>query len=509
MAIPHKNIIASFSGQVWMAFISIAFIPLYIKHMGIEAYGLVGFFTTIQSLFVIVDMGLTTSMSREIARLIHVKDSESEIFGTSRTIEYLYWFMAVCFGLGVIIAAPLIATKWLNVEQLTPDNARYAIVLMGISIMFQLPTSVYAGGLMGLQRQVTLNKIYSAMATLRAIGALLVLMLFENKTIAFFSWQIIASALQTFLISYYFKRLLPQTTCHDIKFRDTFAKIWRFTAGVSATTFMALIFMQVDKIVISKFFTLKQFAYYSLASSLAATIYKAVVPITSVMMPRFTELIALNDIKELIKTYHHACLLVSFSIMPAVAVGVMFSREILLLWTNDVLVSNNAYIILSLLLTGTMLNALYHIPYNLQLAYGWNKLGVYSTTISALLVAPASIISVMRYGLVGPATVWLVFNLCYILLVIPIMHKKVLKNEGKIWYLHDIFMPLLSSFLIALLWRVLSRLSVFKIVIGTGQPQFNLVLILLALLTSYAGTAYIATPIRNSIIGFFSTKTRL
>ena len=60
-----RNLIANFVGRGWVALMGIAFIPLYIKFMGIESYGLVGFFTTFQAVFALLDLGLTTT---QIAR---------------------------------------------------------------------------------------------------------------------------------------------------------------------------------------------------------------------------------------------------------------------------------------------------------------------------------------------------------------------------------------------------------------------------------------------------------
>ena len=217
-------------------------------------------------------------------------------------------------------------------------------------------------------------------------------------------------------------------------------------------------------------------------------------------MPRFTELIASEDEQGLVTTYHHACQLVSFLIMPAIGVGVLFSREILTLWTRDVSIADNTSAVLSLLLIGTMFNALYHIPYNLQLAYGWNKLGLYSAAISALLVAPASTISVMKYGLAGPAVVWLVFNFCYLVLVIPIMHRKILVSEKRAWYLHDTITPLLSSFAVVLFWRILSYMPALQVFGFLPRLYRTLPFIILSLLSGYAVTAYLSAPIRNGIL---------
>ena len=44
MSLLKRNIIANFAGQGWAALMALAFVPLYIKFLGIEAYGLIGFF---------------------------------------------------------------------------------------------------------------------------------------------------------------------------------------------------------------------------------------------------------------------------------------------------------------------------------------------------------------------------------------------------------------------------------------------------------------------------------
>ena len=62
------NIIANYSGKAWMTLMSLAFIPLYIKFLGIEAYALIGFFATLTSIFGVLDLGLSATLNREFGR---------------------------------------------------------------------------------------------------------------------------------------------------------------------------------------------------------------------------------------------------------------------------------------------------------------------------------------------------------------------------------------------------------------------------------------------------------
>jgi len=50
-----KNIIANYLGNAWAALMGFAFVPIYIKYLGPEAYGLVGLFVVLQGMIAILD----------------------------------------------------------------------------------------------------------------------------------------------------------------------------------------------------------------------------------------------------------------------------------------------------------------------------------------------------------------------------------------------------------------------------------------------------------------------
>lgn len=50
MNLIKRYLIADFVGRGWATLVGMAFVPLYIKFMGIEAFGFVGFLATLQLL---------------------------------------------------------------------------------------------------------------------------------------------------------------------------------------------------------------------------------------------------------------------------------------------------------------------------------------------------------------------------------------------------------------------------------------------------------------------------
>jgi len=63
-----RNTIANWIGQGVSALMGLAFVPLYIRYLGMEAYGLIGIFVLLQAWLSILDMGITPTLNREMAR---------------------------------------------------------------------------------------------------------------------------------------------------------------------------------------------------------------------------------------------------------------------------------------------------------------------------------------------------------------------------------------------------------------------------------------------------------
>ena len=202
MATVSANIVANFAGRAWLLLVGFAFVPIYLHLLGIEAYGLIGFFLTLQSVLGIMDLGLSLTLNRELARASSQPDKGLRVASLLRTLEIPYWVMSVAVGLLVVALAPWIAKNWVNSVTLSSDAVEGAVRLMGIVIALQTPFALYQGGLTGLQRQISVNLILAVAATLRAVGAALVIWLLSRTVEAYFAWQVIVSAVATGLCAW-------------------------------------------------------------------------------------------------------------------------------------------------------------------------------------------------------------------------------------------------------------------------------------------------------------------
>ena len=172
-----RNVVANFAGRVWSNLLQVAFVPVYLHFLGIEAYGLVGFAATMQSILFLLDAGMGAAMLRELARLSAIPGSEREQRDTVRTLELIYFTLAFIGGTTVFFLAPLIATHWVQPQHLSIPTVITSIRIIGLMMAMQLTFVLYEVGLMALQRQVLANAFLAVSGTLRSVIAVLVIWL--------------------------------------------------------------------------------------------------------------------------------------------------------------------------------------------------------------------------------------------------------------------------------------------------------------------------------------------
>ena len=453
------NIAANFAGNAWGALIGIIFIPIYLKYIGAEGYGLIGIFASLQVVLSLLDSGLSTTLNKEMARLSALPNKQQQMHNLVKTLGTVYWGISLITGVIALCLSPLLAKYWVHPKELSVEVITYSFILLSLSLVFQFPSGFYSGGLLGLQKHVMLNMIRIIFATLKSVGALLVLIFISKTILAFFLWTLIVSIFQAVTLKYFLWYSLPKTKTKALFDKQELKNIWRFAAGMVGISLTAILLTQVDKIILSKILSLEQFGYYSVACTLGLMIYQVLTPLTQSYFPRFSNLISLNKTKELQNVYHQSCQLVSILILPATFMLFFFSKELIFIWTHNQTTVNNTWLVTSVYALATGINGLLNIPYQLTLAYGWTKLAFYQNTVFLCLMIPLTIYLSLHYGALGGALSWGIINVLYFAITPTLIHNKFLKSEKAYWYWQDCIKILVVSITIIFLARYFLPLS--------------------------------------------------
>ncbi len=433
----------------------LAFIPLYIKFMGIESYGLIGFYVTLQATLQILDFGLSPTMNRQMARYSVQAEKADEARDLVRTLEWGYWAIGIALGSAMMAAAPFIAAHWIKSGALPINVVHRAVLIMGVLAVLQWPLSFYQGGLMGLQRQVLSNGLKIAMTTLGGGGAVLILWLVSPTITAFFSWQVFTGALYITLIAIFFWRSLPSSPRAPRFDPSLIRNVSRFAVGMTGITLSTVLLTQMDKVILSKLLSLDMFGYYILAGVVGNGLYVLITPVFDTIFPRFSALAAIGDEEALRSLYHRSSQLMAVLILPVASVVALFAFDILLVWTGNAEAARNAAPIAGVLVIGTALNGLMNVPYALQLAHGWTSIGLRINTVFVMTLLPAIVFMATHFGAVGAATVWVALNAIYMVVGVPLTHRRLLKGEARRWFTEDVGLPLVGAVLVAWMGREL------------------------------------------------------
>lgn len=444
-----QNVIANYLGQGWTALMSLAFVPQYIHYLGIEAYGVIGVYAVLQAWLSLLDMGMTPTLGREMARFTGGAHSAQSIRNLLRSIEWIVVGIAGVMAAIVWASSGWLASDWLRVEKLSMVVIAQAFALMGLVTALRFVEGIYRSSLAGLQRQVLLNGLSALLATLRGLGAVGVLIWVAPTLEAFFLWQAGVSLLNIVLLAVATYRLLPLGQTHSHFQWQTLLPIWRFAGGMLGITVMSLLLTQVDKVILSRLLTLTEYGYYTLAAAVAGTIFMFIGPIAQAWYPRFCALHAANQTVQLAASYHQATQLVTVTAGSVAVVVALFSRELLFLWTQNSELAARAAPITSLLILGNLLNGFMTLPYQMQLAHGWTSLTVKINLAIVLVIVPSLIWITPRWGALGAASVWVGINAFYVLVAVQFMYRTILCSDKWRWYIRDLILPLLAAILVA------------------------------------------------------------
>lgn len=487
-----KNLGGLVASRAWNALLLLGLVPLYIRLLGVEAYGVVGAFVTLQSFISLLDLGLGTTLTRELARMSGSPGSAQEMRNLLRTLEAVYLLAAIAIALIVWAIAPLIATHWLRLGKLSPLVVEHGLVIAGLALAAQWPKNLYSAGLEGLQRQTTLAWLTAVTATLRAVITVLALEFVGPTLQVFFLAQLLSNGIQTVALAISLWWSLPSAPRRASFSMQLLRAVGRFASGMTGISITSVALTQLDKAVLSKTLPLKAFGYYVIAGTLAGGLYVIVGPIFAVVFPRLAQLVSQGRDEAIARFYDESSQLMSVVLLPVAAVIAAFSPEVLRLWTSSPDIAAHGYVLLSLVIIGNAMNGLMNVPYAMQLAHGWTALALWSNVIAITICVPLTYVLSVHYGAAGGATVWVLLTLAYILGSMPVMHRRLLPDRLARWYLVDVGGPAAVVAIIVLTGRALIPNT-------TSSLQ---TLLVLACMTGVAclGAVAVAPNIRRSVV---------
>ena len=433
------NIAIGYLSAIWSAAVGFFCVPIFVHYLGIESYGLIGFFASAQAVLLLLDMGLATTINREVSRAA-ASGRAADAANLVHTVGVIYWSSAVMIGLTVYLLAQPIAAHWLRTQALPRLSVEQSIVWAGVVIACRWPIGLYQGVLLGAQRIATTSGISILMVTVANVGAITVLALVSATVEAFFMWQAAVGLLHTLSARFAAWRTLAAAARPRFDAAELH-RVASFALGMMAIAVAGVLLTQTDKLILSRMLPLADFGRYTLAGVVASGLYLVLTPTFNIIYPRMSALVARGDEEGLANFYRTGSRLLSAVLFPVAATAAVYSYDLLALWTRDPALADSTSSITAMILVGTALNGSMHFPYALQLAAGATRLPlmIYPTLI--VVMVPLTIGLATEFGAMGGAMAWALLNVLYLALGTWLTHRSLLQGLGLRWLMSDVIVP--------------------------------------------------------------------
>lgn len=498
-----RNILSNYASQIYVTAIGILMVPLYIKYMGAEAYGLIGFFAMLQTWFQMLDMGLSPTLSRQTARLSARVISVTELRRLLRVLEGIFVIVGLAGAILLIINSNWLAVNWLKAQTLSSDQVRLSIQIIAVIISLRWISGLYRGAIVGFEQQRWLAGVDVGMATSRFVVVILIFETIGTTPVLFFSWQLLITILEATLLVCKTYHLL-----HKIEPRKTpvgwhwyaITNLMGFSLNIAFISAVWVGVTQTDKLVLSKILPLSEYGYFTLAVLVASGVLIISGPISMAILPRMARLEALGSDNDLLDIYRKSTQVMAVVVAPVTIVLSLFAGHVIVAWTGDAVLAKHTAEIMSFYAAGNGIFAMAAFPYYLQFAKGNVRMHLYGSVLFLFVLIPALVWASSVYGGVGAGYAWLLTNALYLAAWVPFVHKIFMPGKHLSWLYKDVLLIVAPSLLLGFALQHSIHFSLNRIVLIFELIASGALLLVMSSLFSSEAREIVSSILRQNRI---------
>ena len=167
------NFGASFASQIWLIGVGLATLPVIVRGMGTERYGVWTICLAFYAFFLFLELMLSTTAIRFLSHA-QGKGVEGEFRAIFQRIYALSWGIGAAAGLLLFSVSGFAATRLSRDVAFQPD-VFLVLQWLSLSLLFRIPSSVLSGSLGAVQRLDITSLFVAATQTIQSIGLAVIL----------------------------------------------------------------------------------------------------------------------------------------------------------------------------------------------------------------------------------------------------------------------------------------------------------------------------------------------
>ncbi|MCF7975680.1 MAG: hypothetical protein K9N55_17820 [Phycisphaerae bacterium] len=424
------NMAAGAAGAFISAGLAVCLMPMYMGLLGPTGFGIVGLIAILMGITRLLDMGLTASVNRQIAKYSCLSTSIDSVPNLIRTFELLFVGWGGLMFLVLVMLSPWIGETWIKTNSMTPSEKTYVFVLIAACALGRWQISLYHSCLLGVEKQALCSGIRTFEVLSQHFGGIVLLIKWHVGIQGYLVWVLINTLLFGVLSGVMIWNTVPgklRSFCKGRFCGVYILETWKYAVGLAGVTVASTIFIQMDRFFVSLKST-ELLGYYTPAIGLAAQATSLFsVPLFNAAYPNFTRLVHKKGFSRILQQYFFFISIIvplAFSLLWFIGA---YTPHILSAWFgNNTDVQNVLSPFLFWCVLGPALNALATPGYALQLAHGYPNI----QTAIALSIIPFAAVGCWwqlgKNGLLGISKTMSIAYIIAMLITIFVSHRKFL-----------------------------------------------------------------------------------
>jgi O-antigen/teichoic acid export membrane protein len=397
-----RNTIWNLLGQIIPIFAGIVTIPIIVRGLGVERFGILSLAWVVVGYFSLFDLGIGRALTKFVADKLGAGEVH-EIPSLAWTALLLMFVLGVVGTLIIAVISPWLVYHALKVSQpLQPETLR-GFYWLAASIPIVTTTAGFRGLLEALQRFRVVNMIRIPMSIFSFVAPVLVLP-FSHSLVPVLGTLVAARFVGCGVHVWACFRAMPTLYASCSLKRSAVMPLAKFGGWMTVNNVVGPLLSYIDRFLVGALTSITSLAYYT--TPVDAVLRLTVIPgaVVGVLFPAFAMSIG-QDVGRAGVLLSRGVKYIFLVIFPLVLIIVTFAPEGLRLWLGPTF-SQNGAAVLRLAAAGVFVNAIAVLPFNLIQSAGRPDLTAWLITIELPLYWAALWFFTRRMGIEGTAIVW-------------------------------------------------------------------------------------------------------
>lgn len=393
-----KHTLANLTGAIIPMAVALVTVPLYLKYIGVERYGVLAVIWALLGYFGFMDLGLGRAVTQRMSRQTDATDSDrSNMLWTAISLSF---FIGVAGSTILWLGADYLLSSSIEMSDSLREESKSAVYWLLPALPLFLPASALSGALQARLRFVELNIIQ---VTGGVLGQLLPIFIavMGYVELSFLVPAALSARLLTIVLLYrQCRRHIPLTGTPHID-RTHLSPMLGYGGWISVISVLAPLLVTIDRLVIATLSGARAVAHYTVPYDLVSRSMVISGSLSSALFPR---LASASDEEGRALAKRASALLVAV-MTPITIIGLFVVHPFLIFWVGEEF-ATASYGVAELILLGVWVNAMV-IPHHARFLATDNP-----RTIAVIFMFEIPIYflllwqGITHWGVMGAAAAW-------------------------------------------------------------------------------------------------------